>query len=71
MTSPYQMRMAMGGFSAEEHEAFDYLMDKIRKEKPSLSSSEAIDEGLDQGMFVLGKEGELRVNKDYFNGKSV
>jgi hypothetical protein len=61
----------MGGFSAEEHEAFYFLMDKIRKGKPTLSSSEAIDEGLDQGMFVLGKEGELRVNKDYFNGKNV
>jgi hypothetical protein len=71
MTSPLGLRIGMGGMSQEEHEAFDYLLDKIKAAKPSLNSSEAIDEGIDNGMFLLGNEGELQVNKDYFNGKNV
>jgi hypothetical protein len=70
MTNPLGLREGMGDLSFAEKEAFDYCIDKIKAKKPSLDTSEAIDEGIDIGMFFLGSEGELHVNKDYFNGKN-
>jgi hypothetical protein len=60
----------MGGMDGEERDAFYYCIDEVKKNKPSLSLSESIGECIDLGMFLIGSEGELRVNKDYFNGKN-
>lgn len=62
--SPYEARRQLDPMGAEEAEAFDWVIKRLAGEDPEADFRALCDDGLDQGWFVLGDEGELRVNPE-------
>ena len=62
--SAYAIRQKIAPLHGDELEAFDWVLDKLAKENPKARQSELIDLGFDEGWFVEGKRGELRVSQE-------
>lgn len=60
--SAYDLRMQIAPLHGDELEAFDWILNKMEKDHPEArSQSDLIDFAFDDGWFVEGKRGELRV----------
>ena len=64
--SPFQIRQQMSTLYGPELEAFDYVMEQMEAAHPECVSSQKdlIEWGFDEGWFIEGDQGELRVSEE-------
>lgn len=64
--SPYSVRQQIEPLHGPELEAFDFVIEKMAEAHPEAQKqSDLIDFAFDEGFFIVGPSGELRVSKEY------
>ena len=66
---PMEIRNQLSPMGKDEREAFHWIMGKVRKDLTERgeeihSVSDLYNEGIDQGLFYYGHDGDLRVAKE-------
>lgn len=61
-TSPLTLRQQLSPMPPAEAEAFDWVMKKLSEHDPEADVRDLIEDGLDEGWFLVDEQGMLQVN---------